>query len=157
VLLDRGWIEAHIPHKGRMCLLDEVVSWDSVRVRCLSLSHRAADNPLRAHGRLGAVCGIEYGAQAMAVHAALLAQQAPAAAAFSGFLASVRDVTLHVSRLDDLKGELIADAERLMRNERSALYELWIWSAGRLLVEGRVTVVFGGPLIPRAQDRHPPE
>ena len=43
-------------------------------------SHRAADNPLRAHGRLGAACGIEYAAQAMAVHGALLAPPDSAAA-----------------------------------------------------------------------------
>ena len=27
--LNRGWIEAHIPHSGRMCLLDEVLEWDA--------------------------------------------------------------------------------------------------------------------------------
>ena len=27
--LNRAWIEAHIPHSGRMCLLDEVISWRS--------------------------------------------------------------------------------------------------------------------------------
>ena len=26
--LNRAWIEAHIPHSGRMCLLDEVICWD---------------------------------------------------------------------------------------------------------------------------------
>src|ERR1700752_1268025 len=75
--LDHEWIEQHIPHKGRMCLLDEVLSWDAMRIRCRSSSHRATDNPLRAHGRLGAACGIEYAAQAMAVHGALIASSAP--------------------------------------------------------------------------------
>ena len=28
--LDREWIESHIPHGGRMCLLEEVSSWDEV-------------------------------------------------------------------------------------------------------------------------------
>ena len=74
--LDRDWIEQHIPHKGRMCLLDEVLSWDALRIRCRSGTHRAADNPLRAHGRLGVACGIEYAAQAMAVHGALCASGA---------------------------------------------------------------------------------
>src|SRR5262250_1492609 len=77
--LDHAWIEQHIPHKGRMCLLDEVLSWDAARIRCRSGSHRAADNPLRAHGRLGAACGIEYAAQAMAVHGALVAASDPLA------------------------------------------------------------------------------
>ena len=113
--LDRHWIEQHIPHKGRMCLLDEVLSWDATRIRCRSATHRTADNPLRAHGRLGAACGIEYAAQAMAVHGALVAASAPLASAMSdhvrgswrgavGYLASVRNVALHVTRLDDLDG-----------------------------------------------------
>ena len=77
--LDRQWIEQHIAHKGRMCLLDEVLSWDAARIRCRSATHRSADNPLRLHGRLGAACGIEYAAQAMAVHGALIAASAPLA------------------------------------------------------------------------------
>ena len=46
---------AHIPHHGRMCLLDEVIEWDAQHIRCRSGTHRCADNPLRSHGRLG-VC-----------------------------------------------------------------------------------------------------
>ena len=71
--LNRAWIEAHIPHQGRMCLLDEVLRWGPDRISCLSCGHRAADHPLRAHDRLGAACGIELAAQAMAVHGALSA------------------------------------------------------------------------------------
>ena len=78
VKLDHAWIEPHIPHKGRMCLLDDVLSWDRSRIRCRSAQHRTPDNPLRAHGRLGAACGIEYAAQAMAVHGALLRSAPPA-------------------------------------------------------------------------------
>jgi predicted hotdog family 3-hydroxylacyl-ACP dehydratase len=141
--LDRRWIEEHIPHKGRMCLLDEVLSWDSVRARCSSTTHRAADNPLRAHGRLGAICGLEYAAQAMAVHGALL-RTAQAAPAPTGYIASLRDVSLHIARLDDLEGSLIAQAERLMGNERTVLYELALFSGHRLLLHGRATVVFPG-------------
>src|SRR2546430_15076222 len=81
--LDRQWIEQHIPHKGRMCLLDEVLSWDAARIRCRSATHRSPDNPLRLHGRLGAACGIEYAAQAMAVHGALVAARAPLASTVS--------------------------------------------------------------------------
>ena len=73
--LRRGWIEAHIPHQGRMCLIDEVLEWNPERVRCASGGHRAPDHPLRAHGRLGVVCGVEIAAQTMAVHAALIAAQ----------------------------------------------------------------------------------
>ncbi|HMX23550.1 MAG TPA: 3-hydroxylacyl-ACP dehydratase, partial [Accumulibacter sp.] len=101
-MLDRDWIAAHIPHQGTMCLLDAVVDWSPTAIRCLARSHATLDNPLRADGRLGAACGIEYAAQAMAVHGALLAgiDDPPR----QGYLTSVRAVSLHVARLDDLPG-----------------------------------------------------
>jgi len=153
VPLDRQWIEEHIPHKGRMCLLDEVLAWDAAHIRCRSLSHRSADNPLRAHGRLGAACGIEYAAQAMAVHGALIAASAPLASTVSthvrgsigasvGYLASVRNVSLEVSRLDDLEAELIAAAERVTGDGRTVLYEFTVTSLDRMLLSGRASIVF---------------
>jgi len=150
--LDHEWIEQHIPHKGRMCLLDEVLAWDATRIRCRSATHRVSDNPLRSHGRLGAACGIEYAAQAMAVHGALVAASAPLASTMSrsirgslgsrvGYLAAVRNVTFYVARLDDLDGDLIAAAERVTGDGRSVLYEFAVWGAERPLLEGRATVV----------------
>jgi predicted hotdog family 3-hydroxylacyl-ACP dehydratase len=151
--LDRQWIEQHIPHKGRMCLLDEVLSWDAVRIRCRSATHRSADNPLRLHGRLGAACGIEYAAQAMAVHGALIAASAPLASTVArsvrgsigssvGYLASVRNVALRVERLDDLEADLIAAAERVTGDGRTVLYEFSVTSGRQLLLSGRASIVF---------------
>jgi predicted hotdog family 3-hydroxylacyl-ACP dehydratase len=136
-----------------MCLLDEVLSWDATRIRCRSSSHRAVDNPLRAHGRLGAACGIEYAAQAMAVHGALIAASAPLASTMStslrssigdavGYLASVRNVVLFVERLDDLAADLIAGAERITGDGRTVLYEFAVSSAERPLLRGRASIVF---------------
>lgn len=125
-----------------MCLLDEVLTWDAARIRCRATSHRLADNPLRAHGRLGAACGIEYAAQAMAVHGAIMASIAGAPAAV-GYLASVRNLVLRVSRLDDLEADLIASAGRLASDEGSALYEFALSCLGRELVSGRVGIFFG--------------
>ena len=159
--LDHAWIEQHIPHKGRMCLLDEVLSWDAAHIRCRSASHRASDNPLRAHGRLGAACGIEYAAQAMAVHGALIAASAPLASTVSrsvrssigaavGSLASVRNGALHVVRLDALEADLIATAERITGDGRTVLYEFSVWGAPQLLLSGRASIVFDG-----ARSAHP--
>jgi predicted hotdog family 3-hydroxylacyl-ACP dehydratase len=139
---DRKWIESHIPHQGRICLLDEVLSWDTARIRCRATSHRLADNPLRAHGRLGAACGVEYAAQTMAVHGAIMAQVAGARAP-AGLLTSVRNLVLRVTRLDDLDAELIASAERLAGDEGSTLYEFTVSSGGQELLSGRASIVFG--------------
>jgi predicted hotdog family 3-hydroxylacyl-ACP dehydratase len=153
VPLDHQWIEQHIPHKGRMCLLDEVLSWDAARIRCRSATHRAADNPLRAYGRLGAACGIEYAAQARAVQGALVAASAPLASRLSatalsnigaaiGYIASVRNVTLYVARLDDLETDLIAAAERITGDGRTVLYQFSVWGAVQPLLRGRASIVF---------------
>lgn len=140
--LDHRWIAAHIPHQGPMCLLEEVLTWDAVRIRCRAVSHRLASNPLRAGGRLGAACGVEYAGQAMAVHGAIMAAVAGVRAP-PGYLASLRSLVLHVTRLDDLPEDLIASAERLAGDEGTALYQFAVSSAGRELLSGRASIVFG--------------
>eukprot|EP00825_Cyclidium_porcatum_P007297 TRINITY_DN1364_c0_g1_i5.p4 TRINITY_DN1364_c0_g1~~TRINITY_DN1364_c0_g1_i5.p4 ORF type:complete len:151 (-),score=37.42 TRINITY_DN1364_c0_g1_i5:143-595(-) len=110
-MLDHTWIAAHIPHQGSMCLLDKVIEWSESSIICRATSHNDPGNPLRAEGRLGAANGIEYAAQAMAIHGALLANADDQPR--QGYLTSVRSVTLNVARLDDLPGELSVQAERL--------------------------------------------
>jgi len=145
--LERAWIEAHIPHHGRMCLLDEVLHFDAVRIRCRSGGHRAADHPLRAHGRLGAGCAIELAAQTMAVHGALLAPSSSPAPRF-GFLASVRGVRLYVRRLDEVETDLICDARRIAGDEGTSLYEFELHSAAMRLLSGRAAVVLDAERLP---------
>ncbi len=135
--LDRRWIAEHIPHAGRMCLLDEVLGWDLNHIRCSTSTHRNPDNPLRAYGRLGSACGIEYAAQAMAIHGALVAVTAP-----TGYIAAVRAVTLLVQRLDDIGSDLIARADRVSSDGTTALYEFSLSSAEKQLLSGRATIVF---------------
>jgi predicted hotdog family 3-hydroxylacyl-ACP dehydratase len=122
-----------------MCLLERVESWDAERIVCAASSHHAADNPLRAHGRLGGACGIEYAAQAMAVHGALLAP--PDSKPRAGFLVSVRGVEIHVARLDDIAEDLAVSATRLMGDENNILYEFCVSAGQRLLLQGRAAVV----------------
>lgn len=136
----RDWIAAHIPHRGAMCLLDEVIDWDAQRIRCQARNHASPDHPLRAEGRLAALCGIEYAAQAMAVHGALLRTGA-AATPRLGYLASVRKVEIHVERLDTVAAPLTIEAERIGGDERQVLYEFALRAGGAVLLAGRAAVV----------------
>jgi predicted hotdog family 3-hydroxylacyl-ACP dehydratase len=70
--MNHAAICARLPHAGRMCLLERLESWDGDSITCIATSHRDADNPLRRGGRLHAVAGVEYAAQAMALHGSLL-------------------------------------------------------------------------------------
>lgn len=138
---DRAWIAAHIPHQGSMCLLDQVLSWDEQRIVCASATHRASDNPLRAHGRLGSVCAIEYAAQAIAVHGELLRERGGGDESAGRLLASARRVELWVDRLDDLTADLSISTERLHANTQGALYSFWLHAGAELLARGRASVL----------------
>jgi predicted hotdog family 3-hydroxylacyl-ACP dehydratase len=144
-VLDRAAIAARIPHQGSMCLLAAVVGWSPDLISCRAVSHADPANPLRAEGRLGAASGIEYAAQAMALHGALLATAADRPR--QGYLASVRSVRLHVARLDDLPGELDVRAERISGDADHILYRFSVSHAGDCLVEGRAAVILdAGPV-----------
>lgn len=139
-------IARRIPHQGVMCLLERVTAWDKSQIFCEAISHSASDNPLRAHGRLGAACGIEYAAQAMAVHGALVAEAGAASGIVSqapkmGYLVSVRGVTLYVERLDDLGGALAVHAERVTGDDASILYSFTVHAETLLLLSGRAVVL----------------
>jgi predicted hotdog family 3-hydroxylacyl-ACP dehydratase len=129
-----------------MCLLDSVSTWDAQHIVCEASSHSAPHNPLRAHGRLGAACGVEYAAQAMAVHGTLVAQALAAGHAEhtpprAGYLASVRSVTLLVERLDTITGSLTIRAERLTGDDNTILYSFSLQAGDQNLLAGRAVVV----------------
>lgn len=144
-MLERAAIAARIPHQGDMCLLDAVVDWSPEHIACRTTSHADPANPLRAEGRLGAAAGIEYAAQAMAVHGALLA--AGDGPPRPGYLTSVRGVELHVARLDDRPGHLDVRAERLSGDAGHILYQFSVDHRGRCLLAGRAAVVLDASVL----------
>ncbi|MCK9188869.1 3-hydroxylacyl-ACP dehydratase [Acidithiobacillus sp.] len=139
--LDRQWIAKQIPHQGGMHLLNTVERWDENTITCTATSHRWETLPLRAHGRLGAACGIEYAAQTMAVHSALLCSTTEEGrAAQLGYLISVRNIVLRVSRLDDIDDDLTITAEKLS-DKSNLLYRFSVLGQGRVLLDGRAALL----------------
>jgi predicted hotdog family 3-hydroxylacyl-ACP dehydratase len=136
--MNRDAICARLPHAGRMCLLDHLESWDEQSITCLAGSHRSADNPLRSHDRLHAVCGVEYAAQAMALHGRLLAR--PDTQPAVGYLASVRDLKLEIEDLSAVPDDLRIVARRLSGDANGFIYEFEIVAATHTLLSGRVAV-----------------
>ena len=149
-----------------MCLLDEVMSFDAHHLRGRSGTHRCSAHPLLWNGRLGIACGIEYAVQAMAVHGAIagaaLARVAHAGAGHAGaphaarslakpaigFLAGLRDVRMHATRLDDIDSYLVCDVQRIAGYATTALYSFDLSALGRRLLEGRATVVLDAGGLP---------
>ena len=151
--MNRDAICARLPHAGRMCLLDRLERWDSGSITCVATSHRDPDNPLRHDNRLHAVCGVEYAAQAMALHASLLgAPDRPTAMdggsagnagavlrpGAMGYIASVRALQLDIEDLGGVRDELRIAARRQYGDAGGLIYEFEIHAGDRRLLAGRI-------------------
>jgi predicted hotdog family 3-hydroxylacyl-ACP dehydratase len=145
-MIDKAGIAARIPHSGPMCLLERVVEWDNEKVVCEAINHRDTHHPLSQNGKLDATAAIEYAAQAMAVHGALIAESIADAKPKVGYLASVRDVNCTVPYLHTLAGALHIEATRLMGEETRVMYEFQVSNEGRVCVTGRAAVVMDAGL-----------
>lgn len=139
--LDRAAIAALIPHAGSMCLLDAVETWDATRIACRAVSHRDAANPLRHDGQLTALHAIEYGAQAMALHAGLLGARDVKPA--SGYLVAVRDAEFFVDRLDTVADDLMVSVERQHGDAQALQYTFAVRAGDIELARGRLTARIG--------------
>ena len=122
-----------------MCLLEEVLEWDASSIACRATSHRDASNPLRTGDGLAAVVGVEYAAQAVAVHGSLTSEDSPGPKL--GYLAALRDVICSVERLDIEKGDLVVRANQVAAESGRLLYDFRVESGGRELLRGRLSVV----------------
>ena len=138
--LDEAQIARLIPHQGDMCLLACVTQYDPQSITCMATSHRLATNPLRENGQLHAICGVEYAAQAMAIHGTLLSGQSDQPPR-GGRLAGVRSLDLKVNRLDDIEADLEIHATQIMGDENSMVYEFTVSAVGHHLLKGKATVI----------------
>ena len=146
--LARDGIAALIPHSGTMCLLTRLDAWDLQRIVCAADNHRDPAHPLRSRSGLLAPAAIEYAAQAMALHGALIGQ-ANGTPPTPGYLASARGVCLHVLRLDALPldandlqpDELRIEATRQAGDAQQVLYTFNLSHQGRPVADGRAAVV----------------
>jgi predicted hotdog family 3-hydroxylacyl-ACP dehydratase len=145
-MLNHREIEALIPHKGTMCLLERVLSWDETQIRLSTRTHSNIANPLRSELGLRAIHLCEYGAQAMAVHGALLAQrQGHAAIAKPGMLISLRAIKLQREFIQDLPNDLIVTAKALHTSDTLLQYLFAIHHEESQLAEGRAAVALQVP------------
>lgn len=143
MLIGRTEISALLPHAGEMCLLDSVEECGESHIVCLATSHRSAANPLRSHGQLGIMAGIEYASQAMALHAIL--QSDGSRSGERGYLASLRSISFQNDRLDLIPGALTIAGECQHREATHAVYGFTLTAGDIRLMDGRAVVVIGRP------------
>ena len=145
-MLDRAAIDALLPHAGRMCLLDRVLNWDTSHVRCSAVSHRDIDNPLREGDGLAALAGIEYAAQAAAVHGGLLSG---ATMPRSGVLASLRNVITTRPWLHEIVGEIMVDVTLMHSDPAGGIFDFALFAGAERVLSGQFTLMY----IDDAQER----
>ena len=130
-----------IPHAGSMMLIDQVSSWSTHSIHCISDSHLDSNNPLRLHNSLSAMHLIEYGAQTMAIHGGLLSGKSS-----PGYLAAVRGAHFYIDSLDRLTSSLHIVAMAELKIENGAVYSFRITDdQDTLLLDARATVIHTQP------------
>ncbi|HFQ91305.1 MAG TPA: hydroxymyristoyl-ACP dehydratase [Chromatiales bacterium] len=131
-----------IPHAGAMCLLDRAERWTPEYIRCWSRTHHDAGHPLRRQGKVHAVHAVEYGAQAAALHGALL-QDSDGESPSGALLVAVRKVRLYQAYLDAVDGDLLVEAWREQGDGSGMSYRFSVSGGDTVVAEGRLLVAGG--------------
>lgn len=138
-MIVREQILTLIPHTGNMCLINRAVNWNDTEIHCEADNHRDPAHPLRRTDGLSALHLIEYGAQATAIHAALLAPDA-AQAHRTGMLVAVRDCELSVDYLHNLPHVLKIHARQKAMSSDAMMYSFEVSHGSQPIGRGRVTI-----------------
>jgi predicted hotdog family 3-hydroxylacyl-ACP dehydratase len=139
--LDHADFEHLLPHAGAMCLLARVVACDATIIRCEANNHADPANPLRNARGLPVTAGVEYAAQAMALHAAL--QNEGGGPIQSGAIAVLSDVRWSTDFLHDVAGPLSVEATLLAATGGGRQYSFAVGPRGaEPLITGAVVVAF---------------
>lgn len=147
--IDIERIRTLVPHAGAMCLLEQVISCSAESIQCETSSHLNPANPLRRNGHLSGICGIEYAAQAMALHGALRSTGAAGTQMGSpqlerprhGYLVSVRGIECQTRYLDTIATPLKVHANHVFGDASSMVYSFAVASGEKALVTGRAAVM----------------
>lgn len=132
-----------LPHGDEMCLLSSVEYWDASSITCLTSTHRNHDNPLRRQGKLGMIAGLEYAAQAMAVHVGLTTNISERNASV-GYLGAVRNLQVHSPTFQQFAEDLTIEANVLLQQSMSFIYAFTIRVHETPLLQGRASIFIQG-------------
>jgi predicted hotdog family 3-hydroxylacyl-ACP dehydratase len=136
--IEQAEIRTLIPHAHAMCLLQRVLAWSYDDIECVATSHRDLDNPLRHDDCLPIHAGIEYCAQAIALHGGLTHRESGPPR--RGYLAVIISTQWNAQRLDDCAGDLRVYANRQVRLQQGASYKFRLDHDGHTLLTGQAVV-----------------
>lgn len=133
--LSRKAIEERLPHAGSMCLLDEITAVNKQTLTACAISHQDKLNPLMLDGKIATINGVEYAAQAMAVHGSFLSEKTQ-----SGYIATVRNIELFTPYLPQNNLPLIINVEQLMSDKNGFTYQFQIQCKQQNIISGKITI-----------------
>ncbi len=142
--LSRIELEKYLPHGSAMCLLCSVEHWDDASITCSTSTHREENNPLRRHGILEMLSGLEYAAQAMGIHVGLT-QNISEHNASVGYLGAIRDTQVSRPTFQEIIEDLTVEATLLMEQHLSFIYTFSIKAGKDVLLQGRASIFVQGP------------
>jgi predicted hotdog family 3-hydroxylacyl-ACP dehydratase len=146
--LDAQFIYQLIPHRKKMMLLERITAWDNEKIVCTTKTHLSKEHPLRVNNKLSMIHCIEYGAQAAALHGAIISfdaqRNAKPMAPLKMFLAVVRDFSFIDEDLDSIGCELIFKADQVLVSKGAQQYLIRSYADKAQLSEGIVTLISEG-------------
>ena len=141
--MGKATIRTLIPHSDDMCLLEQVVSVSEANIECLSLSQVDVNHPLRFDEKLSASAGIEYAAQAMALHGRLSLlgnESAPVEGKPKrGYIVVLSKVNYRVDYLH-VYPKMRIFCEQIMAHSQGSQYQFTISDGTDCLLEGQALV-----------------
>lgn len=136
-------IAHYLPHQGNMCLLEKVETYDAENILCQTESHLDPQHPLRTAAGLASIHGVEYAAQAAALHIALSPPSSSTPLPKSGFLAALQDCQRYQDWLDQENTPLQIAGHRLFVDAaRGAKYQFRIFTKTQVLLTGELLIIF---------------
>lgn len=129
-----------LPHRGRMVLLDRVVSADPGSVTCCVTIR--PDSTFVEGGRVPGLVAIEYMAQAVAVYAGLKAKSQGQPVRI-GYLLGTRELVLDVDAFD-VADELLVEVRHQFGDEQIGAFDCTVVRRGQVVAAGCLNVYQGG-------------
>ena len=136
-VLNSQEIEQYLPHAGKMSLLHTVSYADSLLLKASAISHLNSNNPLRLNDKLASINGIEYAAQAMAIHGFLLSKED---AVQKGYIASVRNIEIKTPFFPETESVIKIEVQQLMSDTNGFTYQFHISAGKKTLISGKITI-----------------
>lgn len=130
-----------LPHEGPMVLLERVLQCTEESLECETSTHLQPEHPLSIEGQLSVFAGVEYAAQAMALHKCLNAESDGKVR--SGFVAVTSNLMPHLVVLNQASGTLNVAVNMLDSSGGGSLYEFHISHGQKKLpvLDGRLLVM----------------